>query len=192
MLQLYNTYAYTPFHIWNVDENGCNASKSGLKKVLARKGTRNVHTQIFNKRKRLRVLTSIKFTASQSILHSFIFKGKMRLKDYIQHFEGGSTMAMQVKGYMTSYLFFIWMDHFIQQLKELEDLSPFNRQLIEQKNHVTLQVIQKVNAHGVDMISLPSHTFHALQPLDVACFKPFKIVFRACRIIGQLRPIEAW
>jgi hypothetical protein len=24
------------------------------------------------------------------------------------------------------------------------------------------------------MITLPSHTSHALQPLDVSCFKPFK------------------
>jgi len=28
------------------------------------------------------------------------------------------------------------------------------------------------------MITLPSHTSHALQPLDVSCFKPFKITFR--------------
>ncbi len=27
------------------------------------------------------------------------------------------------------------------------------------------------------MITLPSHTSHALQPLDVSCFKPFKINF---------------
>ena len=31
------------------------------------------------------------------------------------------------------------------------------------------------------MLSLPSHTSHALQPLDVACFKPFKAAFRAYR-----------
>jgi len=28
------------------------------------------------------------------------------------------------------------------------------------------------------MITLPLHTSHALQPLDVACFKPFKIAFK--------------
>ena len=31
------------------------------------------------------------------------------------------------------------------------------------------------------MISLPSQTSHTLQPLDVACFKPFKIVFKIYR-----------
>jgi len=28
------------------------------------------------------------------------------------------------------------------------------------------------------MLTLPSHTSHTLQPLDVSCFKPFKIVFK--------------
>jgi hypothetical protein len=28
------------------------------------------------------------------------------------------------------------------------------------------------------MVTLPSHTSHALQPLDVSCFKPFKIAFK--------------
>jgi hypothetical protein len=28
------------------------------------------------------------------------------------------------------------------------------------------------------MIILPSHTSHALQPLDVSCFKPFKTSFK--------------
>jgi hypothetical protein len=28
------------------------------------------------------------------------------------------------------------------------------------------------------MLTMPSHTSHILQPLDVSCFKPFKTVFR--------------
>jgi hypothetical protein len=34
---------------------------------------------------------------------------------------------------------------------------------------------------GLDIVSLPSHTSHALQPLDVSCFKPFKTAFRQIR-----------
>jgi len=45
-------------------------------------------------------------------------------------------------------------------------------------NHVTLEVIEQVEDFGLDMITLPSHTSHALQPLDVSCFKPFKTTFR--------------
>ena len=75
LLQLYNKYAYNASHIWNVDESGCNASKNGLGKVLARKVTRSVYTQIQNERKWLSVLSSINATGS-FIPHFFIFKGR--------------------------------------------------------------------------------------------------------------------
>ncbi len=40
-------------------------------------------------------------------------------------------------------------------------------------SHVTLQAIEQT----YDMITLPSHTSHALEPLDVSCFRPFKFAF---------------
>ena len=95
-----------------MDETRCNASINGLAKVLARKGVRSVHAQISNEREWLSVLTSIN-AAGSYIPHFFIFKGKRRLKDYIHLCRIGTTMAMQDKGYMTSYLFFRWMDYFI-------------------------------------------------------------------------------
>ena len=49
------------------------------------------------------------------------------------------------------------------------------------KSHISLEVLQKARQHGLDMLSLPSHTSHAFQPLDVACFGPFKRAFRAYR-----------
>ena len=73
---------------------------------------------------------------------------------------------------------------FIEQLEDMESLSPTNKHLIildGHKSHVTLEVILKAKAHGIDVISLPSHTSHALQPLDLACFKPFKSAFRGYR-----------
>ncbi len=44
--------------------------------------------------------------------------------------------------------------------------------------HVTLKAIKLAKELGLDMITLPLHTSHALQPLNVFCFKHFKITFR--------------
>ena len=56
-------------------------------------------------------------------------------------------MAMQDEKYITSYLFSRWINHFIEQLEEIGDLSSTNRQILiildDHKNHVTLEVIQK-------------------------------------------------
>jgi hypothetical protein len=44
--------------------------------------------------------------------------------------------------------------------------------------HVTLEAIEQTQTFELDMVTLPSHTSHALQPLYLACFKPFKTAFR--------------
>ncbi len=54
-------------------------------------------------------------------------------------------------------------------------------------SHVTLEVIEQARKFGLDMITLPSHTSHALQPLDVAYFKPFKSAFRKERDITMVK-----
>ena len=51
------------------------------------------------------------------------------------------------------------------------------------KSHVTLEVLEKAKEHGVDMVSLPSHSSHEMQSLDISCFKPFKQYFRVYRDI---------
>ena len=53
-------------------------------------------------------------------------------------------------------------------------------------SHVTLEVINQAKKAGLDMVTLPSHTSHTLQPLDVAVFKPFKTAFRAYRDIWTM------
>jgi len=42
------------------------------------------------------------------------------------------------------------------------------------------------------LLTFPSHTTHALQPLDVSCFKPFKTAFRAYRDRWTLSHVASW
>jgi hypothetical protein len=64
------------------------------------------------------------------------------------------------------------------------NLFKINRHLLlldGQNSHVTLEVVHKARNVVLDFITLPSHMSHALHPLDVACFKPFKIAFKVYR-----------
>jgi hypothetical protein len=54
-------------------------------------------------------------------------------------------------------------------------------------NHVTLETIEHAKDIGLDMITLPFHTSHALQPLDISCFKPFKITFKKDKDVAMSR-----
>ena len=76
------------------------------------------------------------------------------------------------------------MDHFINVMTKKKDFSPIERYLMVldgHKSHISLAVLQKAREKELDMISLPCHTSHALQPLDVVCFGTFKKAFRAHR-----------
>jgi hypothetical protein len=45
-------------------------------------------------------------------------------------------------------------------------------------SHITFGTIEQAKEFGLDMITLPSHTSHAFQRLDVVCLKLFKNDFR--------------
>ena len=92
------------------------------------------------------------------------------------------------KGWMDSTHFMEWMDHFIHKLEKEEGLSQSRRHLIVfdgYKSHMNLDVLAK--DHGIDMLSLPSHTSHELQPLDKTCFRPFKVAFTAYRDLWNIK-----
>lgn len=100
-------------------------------------------------------------------------------------------MAMQPQARMNSYLFDAWISHFITLLqKSLEGISATNQHLLVvdgHNSHVTLQVACKVAAHELDILMMPSHTSHHLQPLDLLVFRPFKCAFRKYRDAWMLR-----
>ena len=85
---------------------------------------------------------------------------------------------------MKKWLFESWISHFIQCLNKGPgvDLENRHRLILDGHNaHMTLEVVRISMESGLDIVALPSHTSHALQPLDVSCFKPFKTQFRRIR-----------
>jgi len=97
-------------------------------------------------------------------------------------------MAMQLKAWMTTFLFKQFLFFFKRFIPS--GISLTNKHLFILNGHgfhVTLEAIEQTKEFGLDMIILPLHTSHALQPLDVACCKPFKIAFRKERNITMVR-----
>ena len=117
----------------------------------------------------------------ETIPNFYIFKGIRVSRNYLAKCEDGASFGMQRKGWVDSFMFSKGMDHFLSKLTEKGLLPLTNRHLLVldgHKAHLTLEVVTKVKRNGVDMLTLPSHASHGLQPLDVACFKPFKVAFR--------------
>jgi len=89
-------------------------------------------------------------------------------------------MAMQANAWMTSELFHAWIQHFIKNVKDLGGISKTERHLLivdSHTSHVTLEVALTAKEEGINILTLPSHTSHGMQPLDVNVFGPFKTYF---------------
>ena len=98
-------------------------------------------------------------------------------------------MAMQTKAWMTATLFSHWISHFIRCLESKGGISNERRHLLildGHNSHVTLEVVQKCREVGLDLVTLPSHTSHRLQPLDVSVFAPFKCYFKRYRDVWSV------
>ena len=180
---LYAKYQYPPEHIWNCDESGAQVGRNGGGQVWAKKGSRFVHTVVPNDHEWLTVLTCVNIVG-WSILGFYIFKGKRIRRNYIVHCEDGAAMAMQPEAWMTQFLFSNWITHFVNWLSSREGISCERRHLLivdGHNSHVTLDVVMKAMDVGLDLLTLPSHTTHRLQPLDGSIFAPFKKYFRCYR-----------
>jgi hypothetical protein len=95
------------------------------------------------------------------------FKGEQCKDEYVSLCEAGVVYVMQDKAWMTGYIFFKWLDHFLCHLHLQGGISQSNRHLFildGHGSHVTLDVIKKARGHGLDLLTLPSHMPHALQP----------------------------
>ena len=145
--------------------------------MLAKRGSRAVHSIEPDQREHLSVLSCIN-AAGGCIPNFYILKGTYFLEDYIARYEAGTVMGMQSNAWMTKWLFESWISHFIQCLSKGPGIDLSNRHLLVldgHKSHVTLEVVRTAMESGLDIISLSSHTSHALQPLDVACFAPLRL-----------------
>ncbi|MCO5581537.1 hypothetical protein L7F22_035423 [Adiantum nelumboides] len=52
-------------------------------------------------------------------------------------------------------------------------------------SHVSLEVVERAHEAGINIVTLPAHASHKLQPLDVSMFKSLKVDFRKERAICQ-------
>ena len=174
---IYNTENYHPSHIWNADETGvCAAEGNSSIKVIAKKGSKSVRQTIADSREWMSIMTCIN-AAGSYIPNLYIFKRKTKpLIDYINNCEVEAVMTYQENGYMTVEIFLEWLLHFKNNVPG--GITKENKHLLiidGHASHVTNEAIQFGTENGLDILTLPSHCSHEMQPLDVAIFHPFKL-----------------
>jgi hypothetical protein len=146
-------------------------------KVVAKKCSKSMRHTIADDREWMSIMTCVNAVGS-SIPNMYIFKKKTRpIIDYIRNCEPNVAMhVMAKKWYMTSEFFSDWLQHFKNNVPR--GISRENKHLLildGHCSHVTREVVLFGLEIGLEILPLPAHSTHELQPLDVAIFHPFKL-----------------
>lgn len=161
-----------PHSIYNVDESGFPMNNKPLK-VVSEKGKREV-TSLTSLERGENVTAVVCCSASGVFIPPFIiFKGKRMREEYKHGMPPGSQVAMSESGYINEDLFLVWLQHFQKHRSPGRCLLLLDGHI----SHQSLQSLEYCVEHQIELLCLPPHTTHVLQPLDRTVFKPLKTYY---------------
>jgi hypothetical protein len=172
LLLLRSKYHYELDDIINLDESGLTTVMDSPK-VIAPRGAHQIGQIVSAERGDLVTYVGIISAAGRVIPPAFVFP-RVNFKN---HFLADAPIASlglaHPSGWMTS-------DNFI---KVLEHIKHQKRCSVEQRvllildnheSHISIAGLEFCREHGIDVLTLPPHCSHKMQPLDVGLFAPFK------------------
>lgn len=181
--EIYKEGKYPPCRIWNADECGLSAAQTNASiKVIAVKGSKNVMTTNSSDRQWMTILVCIN-AMGYNIPNLYIFKsGGRKRQNYVLRCEPNAKMSLQENGWINEEIFCEWLNHFRDSVPG--GVSPERKHLLlvdGHSSHISYDVVNKATSYGIDIVVLPPHTSHKLQPLDIAIFKSFKSHFSSMK-----------
>ena len=174
IMDKYNLHG-KPANIFNMDESGIQLiNKPG--KVVTAKGSKNVNVLTSGEKGETITVIACNNAEGRFLPPVLVLKGVNKRRDICDGLPPGSDVFMNAKnGYVNTELFMKWFKEFFIPRK-----SPGVNVLILD-GHVShcnsLELLDLADQNDVVLICLPSHTTHALQPLDRAFFGPLKKYF---------------
>ncbi|XP_072400274.1 uncharacterized protein [Diabrotica undecimpunctata] len=85
----------------------------------------------------------------------------------------GSLFSCSKSGWMNEEVFLFWIQHFAKTNKPTRD-DPILLVLDNHSSHCSIAIYNFCKENGIIMLSIPPHTSHRLQPLDVSFFLSLK------------------
>lgn len=170
---------YEPHSIYNCDETGVQTVHKPTK-IISQKGQKQVSKATSGERGQTVTVCCAVNATGNSVPPFFIFP-RVREQDYMTHgAPPGSRAVTHSSGWMTAENFERYLHHFIKFVK----CSKEQRILLIADNHsshISPRGLEICRDNGITLLTIPPHTSHRLQPLDVSVYGPFKAFFnQAC------------
>lgn len=168
----YPEFAHDGNLVWNLDETST-TTVSKTPKVVAQKGVHQVN-QITSAERGILTTTCCFINAAGNTIPPIIVYPRKNFKSYmIKGAPTGTKALCSSTGWMTDELFVDVMAHFIEFTKPSKD-RPIFLLYDNHSSHVSLKATQLAKANGVIILTIPPHTSHRVQPLDVGVYSSFK------------------
>ena len=105
-----------------------------------------------------------------------IHKGQRVQETWRLKVPGDIQLSARTKGYITKSRFHQYGVHFIKYLKKEGLANKKNLLIVDgHKSHLyNLPFYEAMRANGIEVLTIPHHTSHVLQPLDSVPFTQFK------------------
>lgn len=164
-----------PEDVFNMDESGIQINnKPG--KVVASKGARDVYTLTSSEKGENVTVIACCNGLGNFLPPVLIYKGTYNKPQFSEGLPPGSQVYMNKKSsYINTDLFMKWFEEVFLRHKSSRMTLLILDGHSSHSNNIRLLEIAKEN--NVILLCLPSHTTHALQPLDRAFFRPLKMYF---------------
>lgn len=172
---LYEKHNYSPGDIYNVDESGLHTVHKPSK-IIAGKGVKQVGKITSAERGDLVTIICCFSAAGNYIPPFLLFPRKLMNDRLMKNAPPGSQGFATENGWSNTEIFTSWMKHFINCVRPSKE-KHVCLILDNHQSHISLEVYDLAKENGVDMLSLPPHTSHRTQPLDLVFFGPLKSAF---------------
>ncbi|KAJ8943920.1 hypothetical protein NQ314_009584 [Rhamnusium bicolor] len=160
--------------IFNGDEAGFRLCPSSEKVLGPAKNSEDFYERVASEKEQLTVMAT--FCANGTYVPPMIIYPYKRIPKIIaESVPENWALGKSDTGWMNSDVFYEYIgNHFVPYLKSENVKRPIIYFVDGLKAHLTMEVSQLCEDHGIILISLFPNTTHITQPADVAVFKPLK------------------
>ena len=161
------TAQYTPSRVWNMDERSPG-------KVVATNGARHVSKVTSGERGATVTVCAINAAGGGYLPPMFIFPRKRMVATLMNGAPPDYVGYCSPNGWIDADFFVKWLEHFDVSTNAYTE----NQQIMDgHHSHKTLAAITFARSKDIQLLVLPLHCTHRMQPLDTTFFKSLKTAY---------------
>ncbi|XP_013164897.1 PREDICTED: uncharacterized protein LOC106115849 [Papilio xuthus] len=180
-------YQFKSYSIYNVDETGISTVQRNSR-ILAPKGLNQVGKCTSAERASMNTVVNY-FNAGGTYIPPFFIFNRKRMNALLMKDSNSNIVAcVSHTGWITESIFVDWLQHFKEYAKPSTD-DPILQILDNHESHISLRTYEFCRKNFIHVLTLPPHTSHRMQPLDLTFHGPLKTAYyRECEYFTVNHP----